>query len=77
MTTQDVEKFVIEEGNPEVIILHPEDWQQIYETYRSTNRDEQGVFVLVVNSRLYSSVPQEKAIDLSAVPIWPVVEVSK
>lgn len=77
MTAQDVEKFVIEQGNPEVIILHPDDWQQIFETYRATNRDVQGVFVLVVNSRLYSSVPQEKAIDLSAVPIWPIVEVSK
>ena len=66
MTSQEGEKFVIEQGNPEVMIVHPDDWQMVYEVYRATNRDEQGVFILVVNTRIYSSVPRGKEVDLSA-----------
>lgn len=65
MTYHDIEQFVIDKGSPKVLILHPDDWQKVYGVYRATNRDERGVFVLVVNTRIYSSVPPAATVDLS------------
>lgn len=66
MTHREIEQFVIDKGSPQVLTLHPDDWQKVYEVYRATNRDQRGVFVLVINTRIYSSVlPAAAEIDLS------------
>ena len=70
LTRSELEKFIIDKGNPSIVILSPEDWQIVYDAYKSTNRDEQGVYVLAVNTKVYSAVPAAGELDLSDTKIW-------
>lgn len=62
LTDADVQKIVVDVGNPERLIVDADDWQEIHSVYQRYNSDVEGVFIEVLGTRIYSTRPMKASL---------------
>ena len=64
---QQIETLVLDEGNPESLILSNEDFKLVHDAYKQMSRDGEGIYIQVFNTKIR---PPKKAAE-------PIVDLSK
>jgi hypothetical protein len=66
VNAQDVEGLVLEKGCPESLIVSDADFRDIYQAYRQAQRDGEGVYIAVLNTKIRPSrKAKDSVVDLS------------
>lgn len=66
ITAVDVENLVVGNGCPETLVVSNDDFASIYGVYRNMNRDDDGAFILALNTKIRpTSKPVDKVVDIS------------
>lgn len=69
MTAKEIEQFVMDQGQPKQVTVSDADWKEVYNVYRASNRDEDGVFIMVINTRIYPKSQTKGWPDVSDKPM--------
>ena len=74
VTPKDVENLVVSNGSPESLVLSAADFLSVYNAIKNMDRDDEGVFVRYLHTKIRSSEKIEKRVDISKTKAFEAVK---